>query len=164
MTIDGVKAKIKKDVKKMVRVKKVPVAVVTPVVCEQPPVAAEVAQSCPVVCENVCEKVVEPPIKKMSGLHMLRKLTPEAAEFFGKQPDELMSRVQITTAINKYIKDHALQKDEKDKRFISPDDALKTLLKLTPENLDDKGQFMFKDVQRYYSHLFADKPVKKPSV
>lgn len=160
MTIDGAKAKIKKDVKKMVRVKKVPVAVVTPVVCEQPPVAVEVAQSCPVVCE----KVVEPPIKKMSGLHMLRKLTPEAAEFFGKQPDELMSRVQITTAINKYIKDHALQKDEKDKRFISPDDALKTLLKLTPENLDDKGQFMFKDVQRYYSHLFADKPVKKASV
>ena len=141
----------------MVRVKKVAAAAVVPAsVCQEQlcPLAEKLNVEVPV--PEVQVPVVEAPIKKMSGLHMLRFLTPEARDFFQKKPKEQMSRVQITIAINKYIKDHGLQKNDADKRLITPDDVLRRLLKVDASHLDASGQFMYKDVQKYYSHLFTD--------
>ena len=44
-----------------------------------------------------------------------------------------MSRSEITQAINKYIRDNNLQ-DSKNKRNINPDEKLKMLFKLKPDD------------------------------
>lgn len=93
----------------------------------------------------------EPAPKQRSGLHMQRKLTPETCAFFDWDPNSEHSRVDITKAVNEYIRKNGLQKNPNDLRNIFPDGPLMKLLRLTTDE-----PLMFKDVQKHYVHLFAD--------
>jgi len=64
---------------------------------------------------------------KNSGFLKPVKVSKEMATFTGWKPDELHSRVEVTKALCKYIKDHDLQ-DPTDRRKIKPDAKLSKLL------------------------------------
>jgi len=96
------------------------------------------------------QQVGEAAVAKRSGLHIARKLTPETCAFFGWAPDSEHSRVEITKAINEYIRQNGLQKNPNDMRNIYPDEKLQRLLQLSTSE-----PLMFKDVQKHYVHLFA---------
>jgi len=64
---------------------------------------------------------------KNSGFLKPVKVSKEMATFTGWKPDELHSRVEVTKALCKYIKDHDLQ-DPEDRRKIKPDAKLSKLL------------------------------------
>lgn len=64
---------------------------------------------------------------KNSGFLKPVKVSKEMASFTGWKPDELHSRVEVTKALCKYIKDNNLQ-DPEDRRRIKPDAKLTKLL------------------------------------
>ena len=127
--------------------------------------AAVIAPTENVLVEAKIEEAeVVKPVKR-SGFYVQRKLTPEACGFFGWLLDSEHSRVDITKAINAYIRNNGLQKDPTDLRNIFPDPTLKELLLLKTDD-----PLMFKDVQKHYVHLFAEiapsaaKPVQSEQV
>lgn len=64
---------------------------------------------------------------KNSGFLKPVKVSKEMSSFTGWKPDELHSRVEVTKALCKYIKDNDLQ-DPEDRRKIKPDGKLSKLL------------------------------------
>lgn len=64
---------------------------------------------------------------KNSGFLKPVKISKEMSSFTGWKPDELHSRVEVTKALCKYIKDNDLQ-DPSDRRNIKPDAKLAKLL------------------------------------
>jgi chromatin remodeling complex protein RSC6 len=72
----------------------------------------------------------------VSGFLKPIKITPDLAKFTGWDINETYSRVNVTKFICDYIKTHHLY-NEKDKRLILCDDALKTLLDYDPDNLPE---------------------------
>ena len=77
-----------------------------------------------------------------SGFKKPVAISSELAEFAGWKPDDLRSRVDVTTYICDYIKTHDLQNPE-DRRQIQPDAKLQKLLKFDPKKI--------KEPLRYYS-------------
>ena len=68
-----------------------------------------------------------------SGFLKPVKISSEMQRFAGLKEDQLVSRVDVTKAICKYVKDHNLQNPE-DKRQFTPDEKLAKLLD-TKDNL-----------------------------
>jgi chromatin remodeling complex protein RSC6 len=62
-----------------------------------------------------------------SGFMKAVQISPEMHKFAGIADNQLVSRVDVTKAICKYVKDHNLQ-NEGDKRLFTPDDKLAKLL------------------------------------
>ena len=72
-------------------------------------------------------KIKRTSTKSNSGFLKPVKVSKEMAKFSGWNPDELHSRVDVTKALCKYIKDNDLQ-DPSDRRIIKPDSNLSKLL------------------------------------
>jgi len=64
--------------------------------------------------------------KKPSGFHAPTRISDEMCDFLGLERGTEIPRTKVTTLMHKYISDNNL-KDENDKRFINPDDALDKL-------------------------------------
>lgn len=86
---------------------------------------------------------------------MPRPITDEACTLFGWPVGSAHSRVEITTKVNAYVREHGLQTNPADRRFIYPDAGLKKMLALASDE-----PIMFKDVQKHYGHLFVDTAAK----
>jgi len=69
-----------------------------------------------------------------SGFMKPIKISPDLATFFQSNPEEPMTRVQVTKKLCQYIKEKDLQNPE-DRREIIPDDKLKSLFNLGSEKL-----------------------------
>lgn len=85
-----------------------------------------------------------------SGLLKPVKISNELAQFTGWSPNELKSRVEVTTFICKYIKEHNLQNPE-DGRKIMPDAKLCKLLKF---DADKNNVLTYYGIQSYMKHHF----------
>lgn len=83
-----------------------------------------------------------------SGFAKPAKLSDELCAFLKIAPGSELPRTQVTRDINIYIKEHNLQNPE-NKKFILPDDTLKTLLRLEPTDL-----LSYFNLQKYMKHLF----------
>lgn len=79
------------------------------------------------------------------GFMMPVKISEEMANFIKSPPEQLLSRVQVTKKLCEYIKENKLQ-HEKDKRFIIPNDALKTLLRYDPQK---NGTLTYYTLQKF---------------
>ena len=77
-------------------------------------------------------------------------ISPELAKFLGCPEDELKSRVQVTQAIWKYIKDHNLQTPTNG-RVVIVDDTLSKLLNVDPET---QGNLAYCKIQSCIKHHF----------
>lgn len=69
-----------------------------------------------------------------SGFMKPIKISGDLASFFQSNPEEPMTRVQVTKKLCQYIKENDLQNPE-DRREILPDDKLKSLFNLGGEKL-----------------------------
>ena len=76
-------------------------------------------------------------------------LSKEMSDFIGTKQNELKSRVDVTKFLCKYIKDNQLQ-DEKDRRCILPNKALKALLNYK----DTEKPLTYYRIQTYIKHHF----------
>jgi chromatin remodeling complex protein RSC6 len=65
--------------------------------------------------------------RKPCGFAVSTKVTPEMSEFIGKPIGELISRIEITKYLNKYIKEQHLEHPD-NKQIIVPDAKLWTIL------------------------------------
>lgn len=89
-----------------------------------------------------------------SGFQKPGEVSSELAKFLGLKKGELISRTDVTKAINAYVKTHKLQpqgKDE-DKRKINPDAKLKKLLKMKDDDV-----LTFFNLQKYMKVHFPNK-------
>ena len=88
-----------------------------------------------------------------SGFVKPTQISSELAKFLGKDKGTLMARTEVTTEINKYIKEHNLQ-DPNNGRIIKADKKLKDLLHLK------KGEELtYFNLQKHMSPHFAKKGV-----
>ena len=100
--------------------------------------------------KNRKKRVVDPNAEP-SGFAKPGPVSPELCKFLGLKPGTLIARTEVTKGINKYCKDHNLQK-ESDKRTILPNKELKTLLRL------QKGdEVTFFNLQKYMKVHFPNK-------
>jgi chromatin remodeling complex protein RSC6 len=92
----------------------------------------------------------EPKVKSErsvnSGFLKPVKISGEMQKFTGLKEDQLVSRVEVTKAICKYVKDHNLQ-NQADKRQFTPDEKLAKLLD-TKDNLTYYN--LQKSIQRHF--------------
>ena len=65
--------------------------------------------------------------RKPCGFAVSSKVTPVMCEFMGRKEGELISRIEITKYLNKYIKENNLENSE-NKQIIIPDDKLWKIL------------------------------------
>ena len=89
-----------------------------------------------------------------SGFQKPGEVSAELAKFLGLKKGELISRTDVTKAINAYVKKNKLQpqgKDE-DKRKINPDAKLKKLLKMK-----DGDVLTFFNLQKYMKVHYPSK-------
>jgi len=93
--------------------------------------------------------------RKPSGFVKPTRITNELAAFLGINHGTLLARTQVSSEINKYIHAHNLQ-DKTNGRKIIPDEKLKKLLNLTPED-----ELTYFNLQKYMKHHFIkdEKPV-----
>jgi chromatin remodeling complex protein RSC6 len=78
------------------------------------------------------------------------KVTDELCAFLGKPKDTLMSRSEVTKAVNNYVKEHNL----KNKHDIKPDAPLKKLLAI-----EDGTALTYFNLQKYLNHHYVKAPV-----
>ena len=78
------------------------------------------------------------------------KVTEELLAFLGKPKDTLLSRSEVTKAVNNYVKEHNL----KNKHDIKPDAALKKLLAI-----EDGTALTYFNLQKYLNHHYVKAPV-----
>ena len=81
--------------------------------------------------------------KPLSGFAKPMKLSVELTKFLGIEKDEMMSRTNVTKAINVYVKEHSLQNPE-NKRELILDAKLKTIIEAK-----DGETVTFFNLQRY---------------
>lgn len=75
-----------------------------------------------------CDDSTETSSKRSTGLAKPVYVSKELCEFMGISSETKISRVDVTRAVNKYIKDHHLQDDD-NKRIILPDVMLSKLFR-----------------------------------
>jgi chromatin remodeling complex protein RSC6 len=90
-----------------------------------------------------------------SGLLKPVKISEDLASFTGWSQDELKSRVEVTTFICKYIKEHNLQNPQ-DGRKIIPDEKLAKLLNF---DLTQANELTYYSIQSYMKHHFIKEDV-----
>lgn len=83
-----------------------------------------------------------------SGFAKPTLLSDQLCEFLGQPKGTSLARTEVTRIINKYVKDQQLQ-DEQDKRQINPDEKLKSILSVGPE---DKVTYF--NLQSFIKHHF----------
>lgn len=86
--------------------------------------------------------------KAPSGFTKPTKISPELATFLKVPATELLARTEVTKRVTAYIKEHKLY-DEKNKRRILPNAALKKLL-----NVKDGEEVSYFTLQRYMAVHF----------
>jgi len=93
--------------------------------------------------------------RKPCGFAVSTKVTPEMSDFMGKPRGELISRIEITKHLNKYIKEQNLEHPD-NKQIIVPDDKLWTIL--GDDARDDRITHF--TIQKYLNkHFVKDAPV-----
>ena len=97
------------------------------------------------------KKRVVDPNAEPSGFAKPGPVSEELCKFLGLEPGSFIARTEVTKGINKYCKEHSLQK-ESDKRTILPDKELKILLRL--KKGDDVTFF---NLQKYMKVHFPNK-------
>ena len=65
--------------------------------------------------------------RKPCGFAVSSKVTPDMCEFMGRNEGELISRIEITKYLNKYIKENSLENPE-NRQNIVPDEKLWKIL------------------------------------
>jgi len=73
------------------------------------------------------EKKPEKKERKPCGFAVSSKVTPEMCEFMGRKEGDLISRIEITQYLNKYIKEKDLENPE-NRQNIIPDESLWKIL------------------------------------
>jgi len=84
-----------------------------------------------------------------SGFVKPTLITPELADFLGREHGSLLARTEVTREINKYIRENKLQ-DPTNGRKIIPDAKLAKLL-----NVSKKEELTYFNLQRYMKPHFA---------
>jgi upstream activation factor subunit UAF30 len=97
------------------------------------------------------EEGVDAPPRKPSIFEIPTKVTDELCKFLGKSNGTLMSRSEVTKAVNNYVKEKGL----KNKHDIKPDAALKKLLAI-----GEGEPLTYFNLQRYLNrhYIKAEKP------
>ena len=99
-------------------------------------------------------KAAPNPNRKPSGFAKPSVITEELSKFLGKEVGVMMSRVDVSKEITKYINEHSL-KDKDCGRQINPDAKLSTLL-----NIQAGGEpLTFFNLQKYLKVHFVKAPV-----
>lgn len=99
-------------------------------------------------------KAAPNPNRKPSGFAKPSVITEELSKFLGKEAGVMMSRVEVSKEITKYINEHGL-KDKACGRQINPDAKLSKLL-----NIQAGGEpLTFFNLQRYLKVHFVKAPV-----
>ena len=80
-----------------------------------------------------------------NGFNRKQKVTPMLSSFLGLGPEDLISRSEVTKAINKYINEHGLKHPENGRQLVL-DDKLRALL-----NPPADVQVTFLNLQKYLS-------------
>jgi chromatin remodeling complex protein RSC6 len=86
--------------------------------------------------------------RPLSGFAVPSALTDELYDFLNIQKGQLVPRKDVTKMINDYIKDNSCR-DEKDKRKIVPDAALKKLFKSSEDDM-----ITYFNLQTYMKHHY----------
>ena len=86
--------------------------------------------------------------RKPSGFAKPSKVTNELCKFMEKEEGTEIARTEVTSALSSYIKENNLQ-NQSNKKFILPDEKLKSLLGLTD---DDKLTYF--TLQKYMNKHF----------
>ena len=87
--------------------------------------------------------------RKASGFAVPSKISNDLCKFMGKPEGSEMARTEVTKYIIQYIKSHNLP-DKNNKKVINPDNALKSLLALKPEE-----QVTYFNLQKYMNKHFV---------
>jgi upstream activation factor subunit UAF30 len=87
--------------------------------------------------------------RKPCGFAVSSKVTPEMCEFMGRNEGELISRIEITKYLNKYIKENNLENSE-NRQNIIPDEKL---WKILGSDAEDKKITHF-TIQKYLNKHF----------
>jgi hypothetical protein len=99
-------------------------------------------------------KAAPNPNRKPSGFAKPSAITEELSKFLGKEVGVMMSRVEVSKEITKYINEHSL-KDKDCGRQINPDAKLSKLL-----NIKAGGEpLTFFNLQKYLKVHFVKAPV-----
>ena len=104
-------------------------------------------------------KVVDPnaPPREPSGITKPTEISSELAKFLSMEKGQLIARTEVTKAINKYVKEHALY-DEQNKRVFILDKSKEgeALYKLLGSpDMKEVGSIGYFNLQRYMSPHFA---------
>ena len=91
-------------------------------------------------------------ISNPNGFAKPCKIKTELCDFLGVPHGSELSRTDVTRGVNAYIKKHNLNKPE-NKRFIVPDDKLRSLLGVKPTE-----EVSYFQLQRYLSPHFIKEP------
>ena len=87
--------------------------------------------------------------RKASGFAVPSKISNDLCKFMGKPEGSEMARTEVTKYIIQYIKSNNLP-DKNNKKVINPDNALKSLLALKPEE-----QVTYFNLQKYMNKHFV---------
>lgn len=84
-----------------------------------------------------------------SGFAKPSLLSDELCTFLGLPSGSSLSRTEVTSKVNQYIKEHNLQNKE-DKRKIIPDQKLSKVLSMTPDD-----QVTYFNLQKFMKHHYS---------
>ena len=87
--------------------------------------------------------------RKASGFAVPSKISKDLCKFMGKPEGSEMARTEVTKYIIQYIQNNNLP-DKNNKKVIKPDNALKSLLALKPED-----EVTYFNLQRYMNKHFV---------
>lgn len=87
--------------------------------------------------------------KKPSGFAHPTPVTKQLCEFLNKTEGTHLARTEVTKSLISYIKENNLQEEN---AKIVPDEKLRALLKLTPDELDN---LTFFNIQKYMNKHFS---------
>ena len=102
------------------------------------------------VVEKLNNKKKKGAKRRPSGFVKPAPISDELAVFLGKEKGIEMARTDVTREINQYIRANSLQ-DKENGRKINPDNALRTLLRITP---DSDVVLTYFNLQRYMGPHF----------
>ena len=101
--------------------------------------------------QNQVKKSKNKGNKKPSGFAKPTKITNELCIFMNKQEGTEIARTEVTRILSSYIKENNLQNKE-NKKFILPDEKLKSLLGIT-----DEQNLTYFNLQKYMNkHFITD--------